>query len=80
MLKREALKLKPGDQLIWSDSKKADWRYTAVGTVIKITEKGGILVKVLESKTRNRDWEGPGNSPDSGTEVCVPYSWVQHNA
>lgn len=75
MNKRDALRLKPGDEISFCDhhhtAQASQWW---TGEVLHVTSKGGIKVRVTEGRADG--WRGPGTGPDVGTERWVPYHHV----
>lgn len=79
MNKRKALRLKPGAHVMCADHNDVSKaRYRWVGDVVRVTENGGILVRITEGKRvgGSQDWCGPGTGPDVGTEKWFPYHHV----
>ena len=80
MNKRDALKLRPGDLILFGNDRLTlnctEW---GEGEVIHVTDKGGILVRIVEGCKRSGggwDWSGPWTGPDVGKERWVRYDHV----
>ena len=77
MKKRDALRLKPGDSIVFGDHRlSAKWFQTWLGEVLHVTPQGKIKVRVEEGpKTVGGwyDWSGPGTGADAGKVRWVPY-------
>lgn len=77
MNKRDALRLKPGDNILFSDvptrrmNDATNWFF---GEVLHITPKGGVRVRITES--RDGCWNGPGTGASAGKVRWIPYHHV----
>jgi hypothetical protein len=76
MRKAEALRLKPGDRIVWGHSK---WTIENVragshrsGIVLHVTANGGVRVRELDSK-RPHDWSG---DKPNGPEYWIGYHHI----
>lgn len=77
MNKRDAIRLKPGTELLCSDH--ADDQYAThwwIAEVIRTTKNGGILVLVIEGRSLTYNWCGSGTGPNVGEEMWFPYHRV----
>lgn len=76
MNRREALRLKAGDKILFGEgpsSYKTDRWWT--GEVLFVTPRGGIRVRVIEGRSPG-GWDGPGTGPGVGTERWVAYHHI----
>lgn len=77
MNKAAARRMKAGTRVICADGPNPGCANVAyVGNVVRVTPKGGVLVRITEGKSIAYSWCGEGTGPGVGTEIWFPYHHV----
>jgi hypothetical protein len=80
MRKADALRLKPGDFVVFGDhGRVAKWTWKGCGRVERVTPGGGVLVTIIEGVADGKTWEGRGTGAGVGERRWVPYSYISHS-
>jgi len=77
MNKRDALRLKPGAEVTFGEGPSSyDSGRWWVGEVIRVTPRGGVLVRITQGRSHASTWGGPGTGPNVGEERWVRYDRI----